>query len=435
MARAADTTTPTARPAGAASRARRVVRACLAGTALEWYDFFLYNTAAALVFGALFFPQADPAVGTLLAFATYGVGFVARPVGALIFGHFGDRVGRRNVLAATLLIMGMATFLIGLLPAYAAMGTLAPALLVSLRFVQGLSLGGQWGGAVLMTMEHGAPARRGLTTAWVQVGVPAGTLLASGMLGLAHWALPEDDFLTWGWRLPFLLSGVLALMGLWIRRNLPESPEFEALRREGRISTRPLAEVLRRRRRALASAFCARIGVDVAFYTFTLYLLTYLAEQAAAPGAWGINAVLLGSAVQLVLIPVFGAASDRLGRRQVCLAGAVVAAVWGFVFFPLLDSGSFAAVALAVGVGLAAHAAMYGPQAAFIAELFPARTRYSGTSLGYQLAGVPGGALAPVIAIVLFDAFASGTAIALYVLAALGVTALGLAIAPREPTR
>jgi metabolite-proton symporter len=410
---------------------RRVVTACLVGTSLEWYDFFLYGTAAALVFGRLFFPGADPALATLLAFATYGVGFVARPVGAVVFGHFGDRVGRRNVLAVTLLVMGMGTFLIGLLPTYAAIGVVAPVLLVLLRFVQGLSLGGEWGGAVILATEHTGGRWRGLAASWVQVGVPAGNLLAAGTLGLANLLLSESAFTTWGWRVPFLLSGVLALVGMWVRRSVAESPLFAEIPAPARM---PLAEVLRTHPRALGSAFCARIGVDVVFYIFTLYLLTYLTDEVGVGRSTGLNAVFVASAAQLVLIPAFGALSDRVGRRPVYLVGALAAAGWVFAFFALLDTGSFPMIVLAVGVALLIHAVMYGPQAAFIAELFATRLRYSGTSLGYQLAGVAGGALAPIIAILLFDRFHTTVAVSLYVVGALAVTVIGLAFAPpRSP--
>lgn len=408
-------------------QARKVITACLVGTSLEWYDFFLYGTAAALVFGRLFFPDADPAAGTLLAFATYGVGFAARPIGAVVFGHFGDRVGRRNMLAVSLLVMGMTTFLIGLLPTYATIGVVAPVLLVLLRFIQGLSLGGEWGGAVIMSMEYSGARWRGLATSWVQVGVPAGNLLAAGILGLANLVLSDAAFTTWGWRIAFLLSGVLALVGLWIRLSISESPLFAEIEVRARM---PLVEAFRTHPRALTSAFCARIGVDVVFYIFTLYLLTYLTDQVGAARSTGLNAVFVASAAQLLLIPMFGALSDRVGRRPVYLAGTLAAGAWVFAFFALLDTGSFPLIVLAVGVALLVHAAMYGPQAAFIAELFATRLRYSGTSLGYQLAGVAGGALAPIVAILLFDRFGSTTAVSLYVLAALAVTVVGLAIAP-----
>ncbi|GAA3447710.1 MFS transporter [Planomonospora venezuelensis] len=414
----------------ASSQARRVIVAGLIGTSLEWYDFFLYGTAAALVFNKLFFPTFEPLTGTLLAFLTYAVGFVARPLGGIVFGHFGDRVGRKNVLVVTLLLMGAATFLIGLAPGYTTIGVAAPLLLTALRFVQGLGLGGEWGGAVLMSIEHGHPARRGFNASWPQVGVPAGNLLAAGVLGAMSALLPDEAFLSWGWRVPFLLSGVLVLVGLWIRLRIVESPLFAEVEQSGRKAEMPLLEVIRTHPRALASAFLARIGVDVAFYTFVTYSLSYVSDTLGLDRGVALNAVLIGSAVQLFLIPLFGALSDRVGRRPVYLAGAVAAAVWVFAFFPLLDTGSFPVIALASIVALACHAAMYGPQAAFIAELFSTRLRYSGASMGYQVAGIFGGALAPIIALRLFEGFGTTLAVSLYVVATLAVTAAGLLMAP-----
>ncbi len=411
----------------AAIRARKVVIACVLGTSLEWYDFFLYGTAAALVFGPLFFPAADPATGTLLSFATFGVGFVARPIGAVLFGHFGDQVGRRNVLGVTLLVMGLATFLIGLLPTYATMGLAAPILLGVLRFVQGISLGGQWGGAVLMLAEHGPPGRRGLYASLAQAGVPAGNLLSAALFGAAG-LLPGDAFLTWGWRVPFLLSGLLALVGVWVLTDVAESPLFAAVPDRARL---PLVEVLVTHPRALISAFCARVGVDVAYYVFTLYVLSYLAGVPGSPTGVALNALLVASAVQLALIPLFGSLSDRFGRRRVYLAGIAAAALWIFAFFPLLDTAATPAIMLAVIVALIAHAAMYGPQAAFIAERFSTRLRYSGASLGYQAAGVVGGGLAPIVSIFLLDVSGTTTVVSLYVLLALAVSAAGLALAPK----
>jgi metabolite-proton symporter len=406
----------------------RVIVASLIGTSLEWYDFFLYGTAAALVFGPLFFPEAGPLTGTLLAFATHWAGFLARPIGAVVFGHFGDRVGRKNVLAVTLLLMGLSTFLIGLLPTYTSIGVAAPLLLVVLRFVQGLSVGGEWGGAVLMAIEHGDPGRRGLSASWPQVGVPIGSMLSAGTIGLANLSLSDSAFMTWGWRLPFLLSGVLALVGLWIRRTIAESPMFAQVPEPART---PVREVVRTHPRALVTAFCSKIGADVAYYVFTLYVLTYLTGTVGLTRHMALNAVLIASAAQVLLLPLFGALSDRIGRRPLYLAGAIGAAAWIFAFFPLLDSASFAVIALAVGVGLLTHTAMLGPMGAFFAELFGTRVRYSGTSLGSQAAGVAGGALAPIVSIALLDRFGDTIAISLYVTAALAVSALGLLIAPK----
>jgi metabolite-proton symporter len=407
-----------------------VIVASLIGTSLEWYDFFLYGSAAALVFGRLFFPQFEELTGTLLAFATYAVGFVARPLGGVIFGHFGDRVGRRNVLVATLVLMGAATFAIGLVPTYASIGVAAPILLVTLRFLQGLGLGGEWGGAVIMSVEHGADDRRGLNASWPQVGVPAGNLLATGVLWVLNGTLSEAAFLSWGWRVPFLLSGVLVLVGLWIRLTIAESPLFAEVEEAGAKARMPLVEVLRKHPRGLLVAMAARIGTDVAFYTFTLYVLTYVTDELGLPRGYALSAVLVGSALQLALIPLFGAWSDRVGRRPVYALGAVSAAIWAFAFFPLLDTGNRGVIILATVIALATHAAMYGPQAAFIVELFSTRLRYSGASMGYQIAGILGGALAPIISIWLVRETGTALAVSAYVCVALLITLIALRYAP-----
>jgi metabolite-proton symporter len=416
--------------AEAPSSVRKVIVASLIGTSLEWYDFFIYGTAAALVFNQLFFPTFEPLVGTLLAFTTYAVGFVARPLGGLVFGHYGDRIGRKNVLVVTLLLMGIATFAIGLMPTYATIGVWAPILLVSLRFLQGLGLGGEWGGAVLMTLESGGANRRGLNASWPQVGVPIGLLLANGILALMGALTDEPAFLSWGWRVPFLLSGLLVLVGLWIRMTIAESPLFREVEESHTKAGAPIMEVLRRYPKQVLLAIGARVGVDVAFYTFVLFITTYVATYLKLPRNYALNAVLIAAAVQVALIPFFGSLSDRFARRPVYLAGAIGAAVWVFVFFALLDTGQFWLIVLATVVALVFHAAMYGPQAAFISEMFPTKVRYTGASMGYQLAGIIGGALAPIISVALLDRFGTSIAVSVYALAMLLVTIICVLIAP-----
>jgi metabolite-proton symporter len=414
----------------APSSVRKVIVASLIGTSLEWYDFFIYGTAAALVFNELFFPSFEPLVGTLLAFTTYAVGFIARPLGGLIFGHYGDRIGRKNVLVVTLLLMGIATFLIGLMPTYATIGVWAPILLVALRFLQGLGLGGEWGGAVLMTLESGGPNRRGLNASWPQVGVPLGLLLANGVLSLMSALTDEPGFLSWGWRVPFLLSGLLVLVGLWIRMTIAESPLFREVEESHTKAGAPILEVLRHYPKQVLLAVGARVGVDVAFYTFVLFITTYVATYLKLPRNYALNAVLIAAAVQVLLIPFFGNLSDRFARRPVYLAGAIGAAIWVFVFFAMLDTGQFALIVLATVVALILHAAMYGPQAAFISEMFPTRVRYTGASMGYQLAGIIGGALAPIISVALLDRFGTSIAVSVYAVIMLLITIICVLLAP-----
>ena len=423
-------TSPAGTTAPPPSSVRRVIVASLIGTSLEWYDFFIYGTAAALVFNKIFFPDFEPLVGTLLAFATYAVGFVARPLGGVIFGHYGDKLGRKNVLVITLLLMGIATFAIGLMPTYAAIGIWAPILLVALRFLQGLGLGGEWGGAVLMTLESGDPKRRGLNASWPQVGVPIGLLLANGVISLVDSATTDAAFESWGWRVPFLLSGVLVIVGLWIRMTIAESPLFRELEVSDKKVRAPIVDVVRLYPKQVLLAIGARVGVDVAFYTFVLFITTYIVTYLELPNSYALNAVLIAAACQVALIPWFGILSDRLGRRPVYLFGAIGAAIWVFVFFALLDTGNLVLIVLATVVALVLHAAMYGPQASFIAEMFPTRVRYSGASMGYQLAGILGGALAPIISVALLDQFDTSLVVSIYVVLTLAVTTVCVLLAP-----
>jgi metabolite-proton symporter len=380
----------------------RVVVASFVGTMIEWYDFFLYGTAAALVFNQLFFPTLDPLAGTMASFATYSVGFFARPVGGVVFGHFGDRMGRKSMLVTTLTLMGLATFLIGVLPTYAHIGVAAPVLLVLLRFIQGFGVGGEWGGAVLMAVEHGHAGRRGWYASWVQAGVPAGLLLATAVFELFS-LLPESAFLSWGWRVPFLLGIALLGVGLFIRLQVFESPLFAKMRDAKQQHGVPLFEVLRRYPRNVVLAMGARFAENGCFYVFTVFVLTYATTRLGVARTAILNGVLLASAVQFFVIPVFGMLSDRVGRRPVYLAGAVGLAVFAFPFFWLVDTGSTTWIGLAIVIGLLVHAAMYAPQAAFFSELFGTGVRYTGASIGYQLASPLAGGLAPLISMALLE--------------------------------
>jgi MHS family shikimate/dehydroshikimate transporter-like MFS transporter len=377
---------------------RRVVLASFIGTAIEWYDFFLYNTAAALVFDKLFFPKLAPANATLAAFATYSVGFFARPLGGVVFGHFGDRMGRKSMLVITLMMMGVSTFFVGLVPTYDSIGVAAPVLLVVLRFVQGFGVGGEWGGATLMAAEHSPQKTRGLSAAWPQAGVPAGLLLANGIFA-ATYRLTGEHFLSWGWRIPFLLGIGLVAVGFFIRMRVMETPSFSRARDASPVAKIPILEVLRSHPRNVLLAMGARFAENVSFYLFTAWILTYVTVQLRLPKDAALQGLLFASAVEFVTIPAFGALSDRLGRRPVYMAGAALTGLFAFPFFWLVDLRSvpvlWATLAFALGV---AHAAMYGPQAAFFSELFGTKVRYSGASLGYQLSSALAGGLAPIIA-------------------------------------
>jgi metabolite-proton symporter len=390
--------------------------ASLIGTTIEWYDFFLYGSAAALIFNKLFFPSFDPFVGTLLAFATYAVGFVARPLGGIVFGHFGDRIGRKRLLMLSLILMGVATVLIGCLPTYNQIGVWAPALLIALRLVQGFAVGGEWGGAVLMAAEHGDSARRGFWASWPQAGVAAGSLLSAGVLALMAGLQSEADFLSWGWRVPFLLSALLVVVGWYIRNRVSESPMFEAALSEAETPPKlPAMEVFRERPRALVLGAGLRVGENISYYILTVFSLTYLVDVAAETRSLALNALLIGAAVQFFAIPLFARLSDSLGRRPVYAFGGLGLAAFAFVFFPMLGSGEPALIVGAIVLGLVLHSAMYGPQAAFITELFPTRIRYSGVSIAYQLTSIVAGSLAPIIALWLYREYDSYLPVAIYV--------------------
>ena len=416
--------------AGPTTPLRRVVIASLIGTTIEWYDFFLFGSAAALVFNNLFFPSDDPLTGTFKAFGTYALGFVARPIGGVVFGHYGDRIGRKRLLMLSLVLMGLATVLIGLLPTYAQIGAWAPILLILLRLIQGFAVGGEWGGAVLMAAEHGDAARRGFWASWPQAGVPAGSLLAAGVLALMAGIQDEADFLAWGWRVPFLLSAVLVLVGWYIRNRVAESRLFEAAIEQAEARPKvPALDVIRERPAALLLGAGLRVGENISYYILTVFSLTYLVDVAAESRSLALEALLIGAAVQFFAIPLFARLSDRIGRRPVYAFGAFGLATWSFVLFRLLGSGDNLDIYLALVVGLVLHGAMYGPQAAFITELFPTRIRYSGVSIAYQLTSIVAGSLAPIVALWLYGKFHSALPIAVYVGTACAISGVSALLA------
>ncbi len=393
--------TTTARPAVPDHPPTDVVKVALAsliGTSVEWYDFFLYGTAAALVFNKLFFPNFDPLVGTIAAFATFAVGFIARPIGGIVFGHYGDRLGRKNMLYITLLIMGLATAFIGLLPTYSSIGVWAPILLVTMRLAQGFGLGGEWGGAVLMAVEHAPAHRRGFYGSWPQIGAYIGLLLST--LVFRYFSkMPEATFLAWGWRVPFLLSFLLVAVGLYIRMKVAESPVFQKVKEQKSESKMPIVEVLTKHPKNILLAMGARFAENGLFYVFTTFALTYVSTQLKVDRVVALNGLLVAAFCGVFAAPAWGALSDRLGRRPVYMYGAIACGLLAFPFFWLLGTKEQGYIWLAIVLPLAlGHAAMYGPQASFFSELFSARVRYSGASLGYQLASVFAGGLSPLIA-------------------------------------
>ena len=395
---------------------RRAVIASTVDTTIEWYDFFLYSTVTGLVFGQLYFPKSDPMVGTLQAFGIYAVGFAARPVGAAIFGHYGDRIGRKSALISTLLLMGISTFLVAFVPPYAQIGIWGAVLLVILRFIQGVGVGGEWGGSVLMSMEWTKTnAHRGFVASWPQFGVPAGLFLAN-LAVLAFSRISGARFLTWGWRIPFFLSILLVGIGLYIRLNILETPVFSRLVAEKKIERTPILEVIRRRPRQILLSALARMGEQAPFYIFTAFVFTYGTKVLEVSRDLLLTAVLTASALSFFTIPFSGYLSDRIGRRRMYMIGAAVTGVFGFIYFALLNTAIPGWIFLAVVLSLIPHGMMYGPQAALIAESFPGRLRYSGASLGYQLASLIAGGPAPLIAAWLFAKYGSGYAIAVYIL-------------------
>ena len=413
---------------------RQVALASLIGTTVEWYDFFLYGVMAALVFNELFFPGFGPLAGTMAAFGTYAVGFFARPVGGIIAGHYGDKIGRKAMLVLTLLLMGGATFAIGLLPTAASIGVWAPILLLALRILQGFGIGGEWGGAVLMATEHAPQGRRGFYGSWPQIGVPAGLLLANLVYLLVSNNLSEQAFLSWGWRIPFLLSIVLIGVGMFIRLRIEESPAFAQVKESGTEARMPIVDVFRTYPKEVFQAMGMRIAENGAFYVFSIFVLTYVEEGLGLDPSRGQYGVLIASAIGLLSLRLWGALSDRVGRRPIYLFGAVFSLVFAFPFFWLMNTESTALIWLAVILSLVlGHDAMYGPQASYFAELFGTRVRYSGASLGYQLASVLAGGLSPLIAVALLGAFGY-EAVAIYLAVMASITIIAV-LSARETYR
>ncbi|NMO01566.1 MHS family MFS transporter [Gordonia sp. TBRC 11910] len=405
-----------------------VAASSLAGTAVEWYDFFLYGTAAALVFNKVFFPASNPTVGTLLAFATYAVGFIARPLGAAVLGHLGDRRGRRSTLIASLMLMGISTFLIALLPGYATLGIAAPIILVVLRLVQGFALGGEWGGAVLLVSEHGGSERRAFWAAWPNLGPPLGNLLAAGVMAVLSATMSDDAFQSYGWRIAFALSAILVLIGLVLRLFVTETPLYRAAEAKAEAcatSQAPLSEAITKHWRQIVLAAVTRFGENAGFYIFSLFVITYItnADMLHLPKSVGLTAVMIGMGAALIAIPLFAILADRIGRRPIYIGASIATMIWAFVFFALLDTKNSIAITVAVVGGLLIFSAYSAVIGAFFSELFPTRIRYSGVSLAYNLASVLAGSIAPILAIALYGWFGSPYAIAFY-LALMGAASL-----------
>jgi metabolite-proton symporter len=407
---------------------RRAVIASTIGTAIEWYDFFLYSTVTGLVFAKLFFPKSDPLTGTLEAFAIYAVGFIARPVGAAIFGHYGDRIGRKSTLIITLMLMGIATFLVALVPTYEQIGVWGAVILTILRFVQGVGVGGEWGGSVLMSMEWARDNNtRGFIASWPQFGVPCGLFLAN-LAVLAFSQMSGEQFLTWGWRLPFLMSLILVVVGLYIRLGIMETPVFTKLVSERKIARTPILDVIRQQPKEIILSALARMAEQTPFYIFTAFVFAYGIGTLKVSRDFLLVAVLTASIVSFVSIPLFGHISDRIGRKTMYMLGAVTVGVFGFVYFAMLETGSLVLIFAAIVLSLIPHDMMYGPQAALIAESFTGKLRYSGASLGYQLASVIAGGPAPIIATWLFATYGTPFAIAGYILACAILTLIATAM-------
>jgi MFS family permease len=424
--------TAAASPAIRANRARAVL-ASTVGTTIEWYDFFLYGTAAALVFPKVFFPSSSPYSGILLSFGTQAVGFAARPVGAAIFGHAGDRIGRKATLIITLMLMGIATTLMGALPSRAAIGVAAPVLLIVLRLLQGIGVGGEWGGSVLLSMEWGSQRRRGFWASWPHIGVPVGLLLSTGMIKLMS-AVSGAGFDTWGWRVPFLASAVLVGIGLYVRLRVVESPAFTQVKRDDAVVRRPVLQVLREQPREVVTSAFVRMSEQAPFYLFVTFVLAYGTDHLGLADGTLLDDTLVAAALGLVSIPLFGYLSDLIGRRLMYGIGIGCVAVYAFPYFGLLNTKAAGLVLLGIVLSLLFHDMQYGPQAALIAETFGPRTRYSGAGIGYQFSSVIAGGPAPLVAVAILKATGSSTFISVYIIGCCVLAFAALLLMPRRAT-
>jgi len=420
-------------PASGTREHRKVATASLVGTALEWYDYFIYGACAALIFPKLFFPSVDPLTGTIAAFATYAVGFLARPVGAVVVGHYGDKIGRRTMLMVSLLLMGGATVGIGLLPTYDSIGPWAAVLLCLMRLIQGFSAGGEWGAAVAMSVEHAPKDKRGFYGSFPQVGVPIGMLLATGAFSIVSGSFSDEALLSWGWRIPFLASIVMVGVGIYARLRLEESPAFQKVKEKKEIVQAPALAVIKDNRRALFITIGMRMVQNAVYYLYTTFILSYIVNTLHMDRSVGLNAVLISSAIGIFSLPAWAWLSDKIGRRKITLFGTVASTFFAFPFFMMAETGNVWILTIGIIIALnLIHDAIYGPQAVYFSELFGTKVRLSGANMGYAIGSVLGGGFAPMIATALLAATGGKTwGVSLYIMF-LGAFSIAACIAARE---